>query len=97
MHSPGVEVRPLLQMTGESEFTEIFFHDVRVPAENALGAVGDGWNVAIGTLMHERATLGASVQVAYRRQLDRLLELSHTVKRNGTTAADAMQSCTTSC
>lgn len=88
MHSPGVEVRPLLQMTGESEFTEIFFHDVRVPLENALGAIGDGWNVAIGTLMHERATLGASVQVAYRRQLDRLLELSHTIKRNGSSAAD---------
>jgi len=87
MRSPGVEVRPLLQMTGETEFAEIFFHDVRVPLENALGPVGDGWNVAIGTLMHERATLGASVQVAYRRQLDRLLDLSHTTGRNGAPAA----------
>jgi alkylation response protein AidB-like acyl-CoA dehydrogenase len=88
MRSPGVEVRPLLQMTGETEFAEIFFHDVRVPVENALGPVGDGWNVAIGTLMHERATLGAAVQVAYRKQLDRLLELSHTVERDGRPAAD---------
>src|SRR5258706_3378206 len=87
MKSPGVEVRPLLQMTGETEFAEIFFHDVRVPMENALGPVGDGWNVAIGTLMHERATLGASVQVAYLRQLDHLLELSHTTGRNGHPAA----------
>ncbi len=88
MHSPGVEVRPLLQMTGESEFAEIFFRDVRVPATNALGPVGDGWNVAIGTLMHERATLGASVQVAYRRQLDRLIELSHTLQRGGKPASE---------
>ncbi len=88
MHNPGVEVRPLLQMTGETEFAEIFFNDVHVPIENALGPVGDGWNVAIGTLMHERATLGAAVQVAYRRQLDRLLELSHTVERNGRPAAE---------
>lgn len=88
MHSPGVEVRPLLQMTGETEFTELFFRDVRVPVENALGPIGEGWNVAIGTLMHERATLGASVQVAYRRQLDRLIELSRMTKRNGCVAAE---------
>jgi alkylation response protein AidB-like acyl-CoA dehydrogenase len=76
MKSPGVEVRPLRQLTGESEFTELFFQDVRVPPENVLGAVGDGWNVALGTLAHERATLGVSAQIAMRRQLDRLVELS---------------------
>jgi alkylation response protein AidB-like acyl-CoA dehydrogenase len=81
MHSPGVEVRPLRQMTGESEFNEVFFRDVRVPKENVLGAVNNGWNVAIGTLMHERATLGAGLHVVYKRQFERLVELSHTIGR----------------
>ncbi|HEX6897786.1 MAG TPA: acyl-CoA dehydrogenase [Bryobacteraceae bacterium] len=88
MKSPGVEVRPLRQMTGESEFCEIFFRDVRVPAANVLGQVGDGWNVAIGTLAHERATLGAGVQITLKRQFDRLVELSRTTIRNGKPAAE---------
>jgi len=88
MKSAGVEVRPLRQMTGESEFCEIFFHDVRVPAENVLGKVGDGWNVAIGTLAHERATLGAGVQIVLKRQFDRLVQLAHTTIRNGKPAAE---------
>jgi alkylation response protein AidB-like acyl-CoA dehydrogenase len=88
MKSPGVEVRPLRQMTGESEFCEIFFHDVRVPAENVLGKVGEGWNVAMGTLAHERATLGAGVQIVIKRQFDRLVELAHKTMRNGKPAAE---------
>ena len=88
MKSPGIEVRPLRQLTGESEFTEIFFRDVKVPAENVLGTAGDGWNVALGTLAHERATLGVSAQIAIRRQLDRLIELSREVEANGNVAAD---------
>src|SRR5207245_874919 len=56
MKSPGVAVRPLRQITGESEFNEIFFTDVAVPKENLLGEVGGGWRVAMTTLSHERGT-----------------------------------------
>jgi alkylation response protein AidB-like acyl-CoA dehydrogenase len=87
MKSPGVDVRPLRQMTGETEFNEIFFHEVCVPAENVVGKVNDGWSVAIGTLMHERGTFGAGLQVMYRRNMDRLIELARTTDRNGGKAA----------
>ena len=58
MHGPGVEVRPLHQITGEAEFNEVFFTDARIPDANRLGPVGDGWRVAITTLMNERVSLG---------------------------------------
>jgi len=87
MKSPGVEVRPLRQMTGETEFNELFFRDVRVPVENIVGKVNHGWDVAIGTLMHERGTFGAGLQVTYKRTIDRLIELSRTVERNKRPAA----------
>ena len=71
MHAPGVEVRPLRQITGHAEFNEIFFSDVQVPKENLLGKVGEGWQVAMTTLLHERGTLGfalaATLDVAVRR------------------------------
>ena len=88
MKTPGVDVRPLRQMTGETEFSELFFRDVRVPAENALGGVNRGWEVAMGTLMHERGTFGAGLQIIYKRNMDRLIELSRTVRRNGRPAAE---------
>jgi len=91
MKSPGVEVRPLRQMTGESEFTELFFHDVKVPAANVLGKEGDGWNVALGTLAHERATLGVSAQIGIRRQIDRMMALVHDLpSANGSRADDPL-------
>ena len=77
MKTPGVEVRPLRQMTGETEFNELFFHDVRVPVTNVVGKVNEGWSVAMGTLMHERGTFGAGLQITYRRNMERLIELSH--------------------
>jgi alkylation response protein AidB-like acyl-CoA dehydrogenase len=71
MHAPGVEVRPLVQITGQPEFNEIFFTDVQVPKENLLGDVGGGWQVAMTTLLHERGTLGfalsATLDVAVRK------------------------------
>ncbi len=88
MKSPGVDVRPLRQMTGETEFNEVFFHDVQVPVGNVVGKVNDGWKVAMGTLMHERGTFGAGLQIMYRRNMDRLIELSRTTQRNGRPAAE---------
>jgi alkylation response protein AidB-like acyl-CoA dehydrogenase len=59
MHAPGVEVRPLRQMTGGASFNEVFFNDVRVPDDHRLGDVNQGWSVALTTLMNERASIGA--------------------------------------
>jgi alkylation response protein AidB-like acyl-CoA dehydrogenase len=58
MHAPGVEVRPLRQLTGEAEFNEVFLTEVRIPDRQRLGAVGDGWSVAQTTLMNERVAIG---------------------------------------
>src|SRR5947208_7309367 len=58
MHAPGVEVRPLRQMTGGASFNELFFSDVRVPDDHRLGDVNEGWTVALTTLMNERAAIG---------------------------------------
>ncbi len=60
MHAPGVEVRPLVQMTGEAEFNEVFFNDVRIPDSMRVGAVGEGWAVATTTLMNERVALSGA-------------------------------------
>ncbi len=61
MTAPGVDVRPLYQVTGEAEFNECFFNDVRVPDLMRLGAVGEGWGVSITTLMNERVSIGGTV------------------------------------
>jgi alkylation response protein AidB-like acyl-CoA dehydrogenase len=61
MRAPGVEVRPLRQMTGEAEFNEVYFTDARVPASEMLGKLGDGWRVSLTTLMNERVSIGGAV------------------------------------
>jgi len=61
MHAPGVDVRPLFQATGEAEFNECFFNEVRVPDTLRLGDVGEGWGVSITTLMNERVSIGGTV------------------------------------
>src|SRR5438034_6817307 len=76
MKAPGVEVRPLRQITGEPEFNEIFFTDVRVPRENLLGEIGGGWQVAMTTLLHERGTLGFALTGTLDAQVNKLLALT---------------------
>jgi alkylation response protein AidB-like acyl-CoA dehydrogenase len=61
MHAPGVDVRPLRQMTGDAEFNEVFFDDVRIPDAERLGDVGEGWRVALTTLMNERVAIGGAI------------------------------------
>jgi alkylation response protein AidB-like acyl-CoA dehydrogenase len=61
MHAPGVEVRPLYQITGEAEFNEVFFTDTRVPDSERLGNPGDGWRVSLTTLMNERVSIGGAI------------------------------------
>jgi len=89
MHADGVEVRPIRQMTGDSEFNEIFLTDVRIPADMILGQVGQGWPVAITTLMNERANIGfmlaSRMEVAYRR----LVELARATPARGIPRAGA--------
>ena len=80
MEQPGVEVRPLRQITGEAEFNEIFMEEAEVPDENVIGDVGGGWQVAITTLMFERAGLGAAAVMGLRRTLNDLIAL---VKERG--------------
>ena len=75
MASPGITVRPLKQMTGESEFNEVFFDHVRVPAENLVGGLHEGWTVALTTLSYERDLLTFIRHISFRNALDRLLDL----------------------
>jgi hypothetical protein len=76
MKQPGVEVRPIDQITGTSEFNEVFFDDARTDASLVVGAVGDGWRVAMGTLAFERGVATLGQQVGFRRELDALVALA---------------------
>ncbi|MDG2306336.1 MAG: acyl-CoA dehydrogenase family protein [Candidatus Binatia bacterium] len=76
MRSPGIEVRPLRQLTGDAEFNEVFFDDVSVPVSNRLGAEGAGWSVAMGILSHERGPMWTFLfQGHLRHEFDRLVAL----------------------
>jgi alkylation response protein AidB-like acyl-CoA dehydrogenase len=74
MEQDAVQIRPLRQITGEAEFNELFMEEARVPDDNIIGGEGNGWAVAITTLMHERATLAFGLQVAVKLSLRQLID-----------------------
>ena len=75
MEAPGVDVRPLYQITGEAEFNEVFLSDVRIPNEWMLGEEGQGWRVAITTLMNERVAIGGGEALGRKKPIDHLFDL----------------------
>jgi alkylation response protein AidB-like acyl-CoA dehydrogenase len=87
MHSPGITVRPLRQITGDAEFNEVFLENVRVPAANILGAEGQGWQVGITTLMYERLALGFGLQARFEIATGAVLDLARRMSREGRAAA----------
>jgi alkylation response protein AidB-like acyl-CoA dehydrogenase len=76
MQQDAVQVRPLRQITGEAEFNELFIEEARIPDELVVGGVGNGWKVALTTLMNERAGLGFALQVRLRQELDDLIAIA---------------------
>ncbi len=81
MESPGVEVRPLVQITGDAEFNEIYFTDVKVPESQVLGEPGRGWEVAMTTLLHERGTLGMALATQAQITVDELADHARALGR----------------
>ena len=81
MESAGIEVRPLVQITGDAEFNEIFFKDVEVPKTQILGEAGQGWTVAMTTLLHERGTLGLALTTRAQITVGELAELARRLGR----------------
>jgi len=88
MHAPGVEVRPLRQITGDPEFNEIYFTDVRVPRDSMLGKPGEGWQVAMTTLLHERGTLGFALTAQLEMILGRVIATAREPGPDGRRPAD---------
>src|SRR6266511_4059667 len=83
MRLPGVTVKPLRQITGEAEFNEVFFDNVRVHESQVLGGVNNGWAVGLTTLMYERLTLGFGLQVRLRIALEGLIDLARRMEKSG--------------
>jgi alkylation response protein AidB-like acyl-CoA dehydrogenase len=83
MKQPGIEIRPIVQMTGDSEFSEVFFEDARTDADNVVGAVNGGWKVAMGTLAFERGASTLGQQLLFQNELDEVMAIA---EKNG--AAD---------
>ena len=88
LHAEGVEVRPLKQMSGRSEFGEVFFTDVAVPKTEVLGPVDDGWKVAMVLLSFERGSSAMGQYTQFRGELDDVVALAQRTRRRGGTAAE---------
>ncbi len=88
LDQPGVEVRPIVQLTGSADFNEVFFDDARTDADLVVGAPGDGWRVAMGTLTFERGVSTLGQQIRYARELSGIVELA---RKNGTIADPAIR------
>jgi alkylation response protein AidB-like acyl-CoA dehydrogenase len=86
MKTPGISVRPLVQMTGDAGFNEVFFEDARVPRRNLVSELNNGWAVANSTLLHERNMLGSSART--QQLFDGVVRLARRRRRNGERAAD---------
>jgi alkylation response protein AidB-like acyl-CoA dehydrogenase len=87
MRTPGITIRPLRQISGESEFNETFFDNVRVPAENLVGDLNGGWKIAMTTLAYERGPEDAlGRQIRFKQDLDRLLDTASSIKRDAARA-----------
>jgi len=83
MHQPGIEIRPIVQLTGTSEFNEVFFDGARAPEANVLGGRGNGWKVAMATLGFERGISTLSVQLSFEREIDALIACARANGRAG--------------
>jgi alkylation response protein AidB-like acyl-CoA dehydrogenase len=87
MKSPGIEVRPIMNIAGDPEFNEVFFEDVRVPEAMRVGNEGDGWKVALTTLGHERYLGEVAMVPTFLKEYDELVNLAKKLKLNGRTAS----------
>ncbi len=88
MKQPEVEIRPILQMTGTSEFSEVYFHGTRTPAENVVGEVHGGWKIAMATLAFERGASTLAQQLNFRNELDEVFALA---RRSGASRDPVMR------
>ena len=88
LHQPGVDIRPLKQMTGKQHFGEVFLTDAKVPADQVLGEVGGGWNVAMLLLSFERGASALGYYETFRRELGEIVEIARRTRRGPGTAAD---------
>jgi len=88
MDAPGIEIRPIRQITGTAEFNEVFFTDARTPAANIVGRPGEGWKVAMGTLAFERGVLTLGQQMAFERELNEIIEVA---RHNGSIERESVR------